>query len=76
MKFDEVVTPFGSKENSVDQRIKVNESKFLILVLFVDGILLASNNTKLFHVQNGCFYEAFETKDIGETSFVVSVEIL
>ena len=50
-KFDQVVTSFGFKENPVDQCIyvKFSGSKFVILVLYVDDILLASNNKDLLH---------------------------
>ena len=42
LKFDEVVTSFDFKENTSDQCIylKMNGSKFIILVLYIDDILL------------------------------------
>ncbi|RVW79277.1 Retrovirus-related Pol polyprotein from transposon TNT 1-94 [Vitis vinifera] len=45
-KFDQVITSFGFKKNTVDQCIylKFSGSKFIILVLFVDDILLASSD--------------------------------
>ncbi|RVX03502.1 Retrovirus-related Pol polyprotein from transposon TNT 1-94 [Vitis vinifera] len=45
-KFDQVITSFGFKENTVDQCIyfKFSGSKFIILVLYVDDILLASSD--------------------------------
>ncbi|RVW25195.1 Retrovirus-related Pol polyprotein from transposon TNT 1-94 [Vitis vinifera] len=45
-KFDKVITSFGFKENTVDQCIylKFSGSKFIILVLYVDDILLASSD--------------------------------
>ena len=48
LKFDEVVTANGIEENIVNQCIymKVSGSKY-ILVLYVDDILLAANNTDL-----------------------------
>ena len=49
IKFDKVVTANGFKENIVDQCIymKVSGSKYIFLVLYVDDILLASNDTSL-----------------------------
>ena len=49
LKFDEVVIANGLKENIVDQYIymKVNESKYIFLVLYVDGILLLANDIDL-----------------------------
>ena len=45
LKFDQVVTSFGFKENASDQCIylKTSGSNFIILVLYVDDILLASS---------------------------------
>ena len=49
LKFDEVVTANGFKENIFDQCIymKVSGSKYIFLVLYVDAILLAANDTNL-----------------------------
>ena len=49
LKFDEVVIINGLKENIVDQYIymKVSESKYIFLVLYVDDILLVANDTDL-----------------------------
>ena len=49
IKFDETVAANGFKENIVDQYIymKVNRSKYIFLVLYIDDILLAANDTDL-----------------------------
>ena len=49
LKFDEVVTAYGFKENIVDQCIfmKVSGSKYIFLVLYVDDIFLATNDIGL-----------------------------
>jgi hypothetical protein len=49
LKFDEVVTSCGFKENIADQCIdlRVNGRKYTLLVLYVDDILLAENDTGL-----------------------------
>jgi len=46
MKFDNVITSFDFKKNIVDQYIylKFTRNKFIILVLYVENILLASND--------------------------------
>ena len=50
-KFDPVITSFGFKENTVDQCIylKFSGNKFIILVLYVDDILLASSDVEVLH---------------------------
>ena len=46
LKFNDTITTFGFKENTVDQCIylKVSGSTFIFLVLYVDDILLATND--------------------------------
>jgi len=64
---------FGFKENTIDQCIylKVSGSKFIFLILYVDDILLATNDlgqsseTKRFLSNN------FDMKDMGETYYVI-----
>ena len=49
LKFDKVVTTNGLKENIVNQCIymKIGGSKYIFLVLYVDDILLATNDTNM-----------------------------
>ena len=49
LKFDEVVTANGFKENIVDQCIymKFSGRKYIFLVLYVNGILLSANDIDL-----------------------------
>ena len=51
MKFDNIVSSLGFKENAMDQCIylKNSGSRFIILVLYVDDILLASNDIEFLH---------------------------
>ena len=76
LKFDEVVTTNGFKENIVDQCIymKVNGSK-LFLVLYVDDILLAANNTDLLIEIKQLLFSHFDMKDLREASYVLGIQI-
>ena len=49
LKFDQVISDFDVKENIVNQCIyhKFKGSKFIFLVLYMDDILLASNDIDL-----------------------------
>jgi len=51
LKFHEVITLFNFEENMMDQCIyqKVDESKIFFLVLYVDDILLATNDKGLLY---------------------------
>ena len=74
-KFDHVITSFGFKENTVDQCIylKFSGSKFIILVLYVDDILLASSDMELLHETKRFLSSKFDMKDLGNAFFVLGI---
>ena len=69
-----MITSFGFKENTVDQCIylKFSGSKFIILVLYVDDILLASSDVELF-MKPSDLSSKFDMKDLGNASFVLGI---
>ena len=77
MKFDCMVTSLGFKENAVDQCIylKNSGSRFIILVLYVDGILLTSNDVHFLNETKQMLMMHFDIKDLGDASFVFGIEI-
>ena len=77
LKFDEVVTSLGFKENDVDQCIYMlmSAGNFIILVLYVDDILLASNDMNLLNETKQMLSKHFEMKDLGDASFVLGIQI-
>jgi hypothetical protein len=77
MIFDETIRKFGFKKNGEDNCIyaKFNNEKFVFLVLYVDDILLASNNVHLLLEMKSFLSSHFDTKDVGEASYVLGVEI-
>jgi len=77
LTFDNVVTFLGFKKNIVDQCIylKFSESKFIILVLYVDDILLASNDVDFLHETKQMLMTHFDAKALGNTFFVLGIEI-
>jgi hypothetical protein len=68
LKFNDTITSFGFKENTIDRCIylKVSGSKFMFLILYVDDILLASSNLGLLHKTKEFLSKNFEMKDMGE----------
>ena len=77
LKFNDTITSFGFKENTIDRCIylKVSGSKFIFLILYVDDILLASSDLGLLHTTNKFLSENFEMKDMGEATYVIGIEI-
>ena len=77
LKFNDTVVSFGFKEITVDRCIylKVNGRKFIFLVLYVDDILLVTNDFGLLSETKKYLSNKFEMKDIGEASYVIGIEI-
>ena len=78
LKFNDIIASFGFKENIVDRCIylKISGSKFIILVLYVDDILLAMNDFGLLYQTKIFLSKTFEMKYMGEVSYVIGIEIL
>ena len=77
LKFDEIVASMGFKENKVDQCIylKVSGSKFIFLVLYLEDLLLASNDLGMLYKTKHMLTTSFDMKDLGEATFVLGIEI-
>ena len=77
IKFNNTITSFGFKENIVDQCIylKVSRSKFIFLILYVDDILLASNDLGLLSETKEYLSKNFHMVDMSEANYVIGIEI-
>ncbi|GJS22807.1 putative RNA-directed DNA polymerase [Tanacetum coccineum] len=77
LKFDEVMKKHNFIKNQVDHCVylKMSGSNFIILVLYVNDILLSSNNIELLHESKCFLYRNFGMKDLGEASYVIRIEI-
>lgn len=71
-KFHQVIISYGFEVNLVNdfEHCKFSRRKIIFLVLYVDDILLASNDTSLLHKTKRFFTTSFEMKDLGDTSFI------
>ena len=77
LKFDHVISDFSFKEIVDDQCIyhKFKGSRFIFLVLYVNDILLASNDIDLLLEIKSFLSKNFEMKDLGDASFVIGIQI-
>jgi hypothetical protein len=77
LKFYEVIKKFRFRENVVDNYIYINikGGNFIILVLYVDDILLASSNKHMLYVTKAFISSNFDMKDLGQASYVLGIEI-
>ena len=78
IKFNDTILSYGFVEIIVDRCIymKVSGSKFAILVLYVDDILIAANDMGMLSDVKKYLSSNFEMKDMGEASFVIGIEII
>ena len=77
LKFHEVISSFSFEKNIMDQCIyqKVSGSKICFLVLYVDDILLATNDKGLLYEVKQFLSKNFDMKDMGEASCVIGINI-
>ena len=77
IKFNDTILSYGFVEIIVDRCIymKVSGSKFAILVLYVDDILIAANDMGMLSDVKKYLSSNFEMKDMGEASYVIGIEI-
>ncbi|KAL9268686.1 Retrovirus-related Pol polyprotein from transposon TNT 1-94-like protein, partial [Drosera capensis] len=76
-KFHQVILLYGFEMNVVDDCVyhKFSGSKFIFLVLYVDDILLATNDMCILHETKKFLSSNFEMKDLGKASFVLGIHI-
>ena len=77
MKFNDTIVSFRFRENTVDRCIylKVSVSKVIFLIMYVNDILLTSNDLRLLNETKKFLSSNFEMKDMGEVSYVIGIEI-
>ena len=56
--------------------MRVSGSSYIFLVLYVDDILLASNDSDLLIETKHMLSTHFDMKDLGEASYVLGIKIL
>ncbi|KAL8121654.1 hypothetical protein AgCh_018403 [Apium graveolens] len=76
-KFHHVIISYGFEVNLVEHCVyhKFSGSKFIFLLLYVDDILLATNDIGLLHDTKKFLTNQFEMKDLGNASFILGIQI-
>jgi len=76
-KFHNVIISFGFEKNIVEDCVyhKFSGSKHIFLILYVDDILLATNDIGMLHDTKRFLSKHFEMKDLGDASFVLGIQI-
>jgi len=79
LNFDETVRSFGFRENEEDNCIyaKFRGGNYIFLILlYVDDILLASNDRNLLQETKRFLSSNFDMKGMGQASYVLGIQIL
>ena len=76
-KFHQVIILFGLEINTVDNCVyhKFSRSKHIFLVLYVNDILLATNDIGMLHETKRFLSKNFEMKDLSDAFFVLGILI-
>ena len=76
-KFHKIISSFSFVMNPADKCIyhKFSGSKYIFLVLYVDDILLATNDLNLLCDTKKFLSNNFEMKDLGNASYVLGIQI-
>ena len=75
LKFNDAITSFEFKDNTVDWCIYMKGSRFIFLVLYVDDVLDAANDLGLLHETNKFLFKNFEMKDMSKVTYVIKIKI-
>jgi hypothetical protein len=77
LKFDDTIKRFGFEPNIEDNCVyaKFKNGKYVFLILYVDDILLASNDISMLRETKKFLSSNFDMKDLGEASYVLDIEI-
>lgn len=72
-----MISSYDFIENVVDRCIylKVNESQFIFLFLYVDDILLANSDLTLLSENKHYLFNNFDMKYMGEPSYAIGIEV-
>jgi hypothetical protein len=77
LRFDEVVKGFGFIKIVEEPCVykKVSGSTFVFLVLYVDDILLISNDISIMEVVKSSLRKSFSMKDLVEAMYILDIKI-
>ena len=77
VRFDNVTKAYGSIQTFGEACIynKVSWSSVAFLILYVDDILLIGNDIEFMDSIKGYLNKSFSLKDLGEATYILSIQI-
>ena len=73
IRFDQAITLYGFEKSSDEPCVykRIQGTKLVFLVLYVDDILLIGNDTKVLSSVKGWLQKQFDIKDLGEANYIL-----
>ena len=75
--FDEIIKEYDLVQNEDDPCVykKVSGSALTFIILYVDDVLLISNDILMLTSVKACLSLKFSMKNLGETAFILGIKI-
>ena len=78
IRFDQAITLYGFEKSPDEPCVykRIQGTKVVFLVLYVDDILLIGNNIEVLSSVKGWLQKQFDMKDLGEANYILGIKLL
>ena len=78
IRFDQAITLYGFEKSPDEPCVykRIQGTKVVFLVLYIDDILLIGNDIEVFSSVKGWLQKQFDMKDFGETNYILRIKLL
>ena len=78
IRFDQAITLYGFEKSPDEPCVykRIQGSKVVFLVLYVDDILLIGNDIEVLSSVKGWLQKQFDMKDLGEANYILKIKLL
>ena len=76
IRFDQAITLYGFEKSSDEPCVykRIQGTKVVFLVLYVDDILLIRNDIEVLSSVKGWLQKQFDMKDLGEDNYILGIK--
>ena len=78
IRFDQAITLYGFEKSPDEPCVykRIQGTKVVFLVLYIDGILLIGNDIEVLSSVKGWMQKQFDMKDLGEANYILGIKLL
>ena len=78
IRFDQAITLYGFEKSPNEPYVykRIQGTKVVFLVLYIDDILLIRNDIKVLSSVKGWLQKQFDMKDFGEANYILGIKLL